>query len=310
MAILKAHATKLYDPSEIAAIGIAYQMHGLVCVDSHQQVLRDSIIWCDSRAVDTGNKAFETIGREKCLKHLLNSPGNFTASKLAWVKQNEPAVFSRIDKVMLPGDFIAMKMTGEISTTVSALSEGTFWDFPANEVSADVLRYFGFDRSLIPATKNVFSEHGRLKKDVAMMLSLTPGIPVTYKAGDQPNNALSLQVLDPGEVAATAGTSGVVYAVSDAFRYDHQSRVNSFAHVNHTASHHRIGVLLNINGTGILNRWVRDLAGKNFSYQEMNQLASRVPPGSEGLFILPFGNGAERMLNNKIVRRTLSRNRF
>lgn len=301
MAVRKAHATKAYDPLRIGAIGIAYQMHGLVCVDKNQELLRDSIIWCDSRAVEIGSRSFDDIGREKCLKHLLNSPGNFTAAKLAWVKQQEPGIYSRIDKIMLPGDYIAMKLTGNIGTTVSALSEGIFWDFQTNALSEDVLAYFDFDHNMIPATRDVFSDHGQIRKDVAEILSLKPGIPVTYKAGDQPNNALSLQVLDPGEVAATAGTSGVVYAVSDQLRSDQQSRVNSFAHVNHTNGLHRLGVLLNINGTGILNKWVRNIAGRDYTYQQMNELASHVPPGSEGLFILPFGNGAERMLNNKIL---------
>ena len=300
-AIQKAHATKTYDPNDIRAIGIAYQMHGLVLVDKKQQILRDSIIWCDSRAVETGNKIFKAIGEEKCLTHLLNSPGNFTASKLAWVKQNEPEIYAQIDKVMLPGDFIAMKMTGELTTSIVALSEGIFWDFANNELSKDVFDYFGFDHSFIPPIKNVFSEHGKLSVSIAKELSLKAGIPITYKAGDQPNNALSLNVLQPGEVAATAGTSGVVYAVSDQLRYDKQSRVNSFAHVNYTGHEIRLGVLLNINGTGILNRWIRNIAGPALTYQQINDAAASIPPGSEGLVILPFGNGAERMLNNKTI---------
>ena len=300
-AILKANAGAKYHPKDIGAIGIAYQMHGLVLVDKQQQVLRHSIIWCDSRAVETGNRAAAAIGEEKSLSHLLNSPGNFTASKLAWVKENEPDIYDRIYKIMLPGDFIAMKLTGQISTSISSLSEGIFWDFKNNELSADVFNCFGFNKELIPAIEPVFSVHGRVTAEVANSLSLTPGIPVTYKAGDQPNNALSLNVLEPGEVAATAGTSGVIYGVSDALTYDPQSRVNTFAHVNYTKDKIRTGVLLCINGTGILNRWVKNLIGGPASYADMNAAASLVPPGSGGLKVLPFGNGAERMLNNKIV---------
>ncbi len=300
-AIKKAHATKLYDPKNIAAIGIAYQMHGLVLVDKDQQVLRDSIIWCDSRAVPYGDKAFATIGEEKCLSHLLNSPGNFTAAKLAWVKENEPEIYEKIYKLMLPGDFIAMKLTGSITTSISSLSEGIFWDFKEDALSEDVLTFFGFDRTVIPSIQNVFSEHGRVSQSIADELQLTAGIPVSYKAGDQPNNALSLNVLEPGEVASTAGTSGVIYGVSDQLAYDPQSRVNSFAHVNYTSDNKRIGVLLCINGTGILNRWLKETAGKNDSYATLNEAAAKIKPGSNGLSILPFGNGAERMLNNKIV---------
>lgn len=300
-AILKAHALKLYNPADIKAIGIAYQMHGLVLVNKNQEVLRNSIIWCDSRAVDLGNAAFSAIGEGKCLSHLLNSPGNFTASKLAWVKQNEPHIFEKVDKIMLPGDFIAMKMTGKISTSISALSEGIFWDFKNNELSKDVFKHYGFDTSLIPDILPVFADHGTLDKAIAAKLSLSPSTIVSYKAGDQPNNALSLNVLNPGEVAANGGTSGVIYGVSDQLAYDSQSRVNTFAHVNYSSQIKRLGVLLCINGTGILNRWVKDVVASGLSYEQMNSEAAKIPLGSSGLKILPFGNGAERMLNNKTI---------
>jgi xylulokinase len=299
-AVLICNAKDLYDPHDIKAIGIAYQMHGLVLVDKDQNVLRNSIIWCDSRAVEIGNKAFDTIGGDKCLSEMLNSPGNFTASKLAWVKENEPGVYEKIDKIMLPGDFIGMKFTGEITTSISALSEGIFWNFKEDEISAEVMNYYGFDKSFIPDVHEVYSEHGILKPEVAVRLGLKAGIPVTYKAGDQPNNALSLNVLKPGEVAATGGTSGVIYGVSDQLTYDKQSRINTFAHVNYTIQQKHLGVLLCINGTGILNRWVKNtFAGA--TYDQMNADAARVDPGSKGIRIIPFGNGAERMLNNKTV---------
>jgi xylulokinase len=309
-AILNANASGTYDPKDIAAIGIAYQMHGLVVVDKNQNALRDSIIWCDSRAVPYGEKALITIGAEKCLSCMLNSPGNFTAAKLAWVKENEPEIFNKIDKIMLPGDFIAMKLTGNITTSVSALSEGIFWNFKEDTLSKEVMKFFDYDESIIPKIKNVFDYHGGLREDVAEKLSLKKGIPVAYKAGDQPNNALSLNVFEPGEVAATAGTSGVIYGVSDQLTYDKQSRVNSFAHVNYktsfakgegAGSEVRIGVLLCINGTGILNKWIKNLIGSATSYDALNESASNINPGSNDLYVLPFGNGAERMLNNKIV---------
>ena len=304
--IVKLHqAAKLalpsYDSNNIAAIGIAYQMHGLVLVDKNKKALRDSIIWCDSRAVPYGDKAFDTIGHEKCLSHLLNSPGNFTAAKLAWVKEYEPKVFAQIHKIMLPGDFIAMQLTGEITTSIAALSEGIFWDFKSNCISKDVLNYFGFDESIFPTVKDVFSNHGALSASIANTLSLKAGIPISYKAGDQPNNALSLNVLEPGEVAATAGTSGVIYGVGNTLSYDLQSRVNSFAHVNHTSAENRIGMLLCINGTGILNSWVKKYIGATTNYTTMNEMAASIPAGSDGLTILPFGNGAERIFNNKII---------
>ncbi|MEN9600021.1 MAG: hypothetical protein RL596_2342, partial [Bacteroidota bacterium] len=200
-AIIKLNAQKKYNPLHISAIGIAYQMHGLVVVDAAQKLLRNSIIWCDSRAVDIGEKAFVAIGKQHCLAHLLNSPGNFTASKLAWVKENEPILFEKIDKVMLPGDYIGMQLTGTITTTVSALSEGIFWDFKNKDLSTDVFNYFNFKKSFIPTIQDVFSDHGRVTTTIANELGLKPGTPITYKAGDQPNNALSLHVMHPGEVA-------------------------------------------------------------------------------------------------------------
>ncbi|MCX6270967.1 MAG: FGGY family carbohydrate kinase [Bacteroidetes bacterium] len=288
------------NPSEIKAIGISYQMHGLVMVDKNYQVIRPSIIWCDSRAVNIGDRAIKEIGRGKCLKHLLNSPGNFTASKLKWVKENEPGVYDRIFKIMLPGDYIAMRMTGEIMTTVSGLSEGIFWDFANNDLAGFLLDYYGFNPGLIPDLTGTFALQGRLSKAAAGDLGLMPGTPLTYRAGDQPNNAFSLRVLNPGEVAANAGTSGVVYGVSDRISYDEASRVNTFAHVNHTGKEVRLGVLLCINGTGIQYSWIkRNLLLPEITYDDMNKLASGIPAGSEGITTLPFGNGAERMLGNQ-----------
>lgn len=299
-AILKCHKTNLYNPLDISSIGIAYQMHGLVMVDKNQQVLRNSIIWCDSRAVDIGTKAFEAIGKEKCLSTLLNSPGNFTASKLSWVKENEPEIFEQCAHIMLPGDFIAMKLTGEITTSISALSEGIFFDFQHNCLSKEVVAYFGFSPDLFPPIKPVFSIHGNVLSSVAYKLGLSVQIPVTYKAGDQPNNALSLNVLQPGEVAATAGTSGVIYGVTELLEYDRHSRVNTFAHVNYSDQEKRLGMLLCINGTGSMYRWAKNNFNAGMSYPQMNAAAQLAPLGSNNLRVLPFGNGAERMLNNTL----------
>ncbi len=286
----------------VRAIGISYQMHGLVCVGKDGEPLRDAIIWCDSRAVPYGEAAFKGIGPEKCLSHLLNSPGNFTAAKLAWVKENEPEIFDRIDKIMLPGDYIALKMTGEACTTVGGLSEGMFWDFKENRPASFLMDWFGFDESILPKIVPTFSEQGRLTASAAAELGLEAGIPICYRAGDQPNNALSLNVFNPGDVAATAGTSGVVYGVNGEYGYDPQSRVNTFAHVNHTVEAPRLGILLCVNGTGILNSWVRrNVVSQGISYSEMNDIAAGIPIGSEGVMISPFGNGAERMFGNKEV---------
>ena len=293
-------ATSHIDSTDIRAIGISYQMHGLVCVDSDQQVMRPAIIWCDSRAVPYGEKAFRELGEEFCLEHMLNSPGNFTAMKLAWVKEHEPENYDRIHKFMLPGDYIAMRLSGNICTTASGLSEGILWDFKNDGIATDLLNHFGIDSSLVADIMPTFAEQGRVSASAARELGLHEGTPITYRAGDQPNNALSLNVFEPGEIASTAGTSGVVYGVNGNVDYDKKSRVNTFAHVNHTARNPRTGVLLCINGTGILNSWTkRNFMANGISYAQMNDLAAQSPIGSCGISILPFGNGAERVLENR-----------
>lgn len=292
---------------EIGVIGISYQMHGLVLVDQDRQVLRPSIIWCDSRAVEIGAQAFEQLGRKHCLSHYLNSPGNFTASKLKWVKDNKPRIFEKIHKFMLPGDYIAMRLTGEIQTTISGLSEGILWDYKEEKIADKVLEQYGIPHDIIPEVVPTFGEHGQLSKAAAEELGLKPGVKVTYRAGDQPNNAFSLNVLDPGELAATAGTSGVIYGITDQPQYDDYSRVNTFVHVNHSETERRYGVLLCLNGTGIMNSWMKNnVAGEDVSYDDMNRLAAGIPIGSEGVTALPFGNGAERILENRDLGATIT----
>lgn len=287
------------EASKIQGIGISYQMHGLVIVDKDGKSLRNSIIWCDSRAVEIGNKAYAEIGSEKCAEHLLNSPGNFTASKLKWVKENEPEVYSKIAKYMLPGDYIALKLTGEVTTTKNGLSEGMLWDYKENKVADWLLDYYEINPSLTPNIVENFTNQGIVTEKGSQESGLPVGIPIVYRAGDQPNNALSLNVLRPGEVAATGGTSGVFYAVTET-NSGKSTRVNNFVHVNYSESNPRVGKLLNINGAGIQYRWMRNNIGSE-SYEEMNEKASQVNVGSQGLVVIPFGNGAERMFNNKNI---------
>jgi xylulokinase len=289
-----------FDASLVAGIGIAYQMHGLVLVDKDGNVLRPAIIWCDSRAVSIGNKAFTELGEELCLDNFLNSPANFTASKLKWVKENEPAIFEKIHKIQLPGDYIAFKMTGQLQTTEPGLSEGIFWNFKRKTVASELLDYYQIPESVLPEITDTFSVQGRLTSKAATELGLHPGTPISYRAGDQPNNAFSLCVLNAGEIAATAGTSGVVYGINETLTPDPQSRINTFLHVNNSRETPRNGVLLCVNGTGILNSWLRKTVGE-LSYDQMNHLAGLAPIGAEGLAFLPFGNGAERILVNRLV---------
>ena len=306
-AYLKSALAKVMNESGVAkeqiqAIGISYQMHGLVCVDRSLRPLRDAIIWCDSRAVPYGERAFRELGADKCLPHLLNSPGNFTASKLAWVKEHEPELFEEIYKIMLPGDYIALRLSGEVNTTASGLSEGMLWDFMENRPAKFLMDYFGFPEDILPTVVPTFSVQAKVSKAAAEELGLMEGTPICYRAGDQPNNALSLNVFNPGEIAATAGTSGVVYGVLGNVNYDPKSRVNTFAHVNHGTPDTRLGVLLCINGTGILNAWMRrNMAPEGMSYVEMNEMMAKIPVGSEGVSVIPFGNGAERVLENREI---------
>lgn len=291
--------SRTHSMKDVASIGVTYQMHGLVAVDGEVKPVRDSIIWCDSRAVGIGQEALAGIGYEKCMAHLLNSPGNFTASKLAWVKRNEPEVYSRVFKFMLPGDYIVYKLSGEVTTTGTGLSEQILWDFKEGRRADFVADYYGIDKSMIPDIAPSIGICARTTRQTEAILGIPEGTPIAYRAGDQPNNAFSLDVLEPGEVAATGGTSGVVYGVTDVPKADAQSRVNTFLHVNDTPQAHRYGVLLCINGTGILNSWIRRNVTPDMSYVAMDEAAESVPAGSDGLLVLPFGNGAERVLGNR-----------
>ena len=290
---------KTHSMAEVGAIGITYQMHGMVALDSEGTPLRKAIIWCDSRAVEIGAEALETLGRERCLSHLLNSPGNFTASKLAWVKRNEPQLFERIDRFMLPGDYAAYRLSGEISTTESGLSEQILWDFQDNCRADFVANHYGIPHSIIPSAGKSVGVMAHTNSATEELLGIPAGTPISYRAGDQPNNAFSLNVLDAGEIAATGGTSGVVYGVADTPKADPLSRVNTFLHVNHSAENPRYGILLCINGTGILNSWIRRNVTQGMDYERMNELAASVAAGCDGLLAIPFGNGAERVLENR-----------
>ncbi len=288
------------DSKKISSIGVSYQMHGLVLIDKDGEILRNSIIWCDSRAVSIGMKAFSEIGEEKCMSHLLNSPGNFTASKLKWVKDNDPEVYDKIYKYMLPGDYIAYKLTGEINTTRNGLSEGIIWDYRENKPANWLLKYYGIDTNLTPDIIDNFSVQGKTNSISSKETGLAIDIPITYRAGDQPNNALSLNVFNPGEAAASGGTSGVIYSITDNLNSKEPSRINHFAHVNYTDNLKCIGKLLCINGAGIQYRWLRNHS-IDASYEKMNEMASKISVGSDGISVIPFGNGAERMLNNKNI---------
>ena len=286
-----------FDMGQVASIGISYQMHGLVAVDRDVRPVRDAIIWCDSRAVALGEEAMQGIGPARCLGSLLNSPGNFTASKLAWVKRNEPDLYAKIWKFMLPGDYIAYRLTGEVTTTATGLSEGILWDFAENRRADFVADWYGIEQDKFAELVPALGVQAHTTAEIQRELGIPAGTPVSYRAGDQPNNAFSLDVLKPGEIAATAGTSGVVYGVTDVPRADPQSRVNTFLHVTDSAEP-RMGVLLCINGTGIMNAWTRRNFCPQLSYGDINDLAATVPAGSDGLLVLPFGNGAERVLGN------------
>ncbi|HMU03588.1 MAG TPA: FGGY family carbohydrate kinase, partial [Saprospiraceae bacterium] len=287
-------------PHEIKGIGISYQMHGLVLIDKDHQVLRPSIIWCDSRAVSIGSEAFEQLGETYFQQNLLNSPGNFTISKLKWVKDNEPDIYKRIYKILLPGDYINMKLTGKVNTTISGLTEGMFWNYKEKRIAYEVLHHFDLDHKFIPEITGTFSVMGEVNAEAAAATGLQIGTPVTYRAGDQPNNALALNIMKPGEIAATSGTSGVLYGIVDKYLYDPQSKVNAFAHVNYEENFKSLGILLCLNGAGIQYAWVKhQIALSGGTYEDMERMVASVGVGSDGICILPFGNGAERIFDNK-----------
>ncbi|MGB5654128.1 MAG: FGGY family carbohydrate kinase [Robiginitalea sp.] len=287
-------------PEAIAGIGIAYQMHGLVTLDAAGHSVRPAIIWCDSRAISIGDQSLEELGETRCQTHLLNVPGNFTASKLRWMQLEEPEAFEKTQTFLLPGDYIAYRLTGKPQTTASGLSEGILWDFQKGEPAYWLLEHWGMPDSLVPEIVPTFGYQAGVNKAGALATGLPEGTPVFYRAGDQPNNAFTLNVLEPGIVAATGGTSGVLYGITDSPEVTELRRFNHFLHVNHTPEHFRIGQLLCINGAGSLYRWLKDQLDVS-GYDHMNALAREIPVGSDGLVCFPFGNGAERMLENKSI---------
>lgn len=289
--------------ANVKAIGIAYQMHGLVAMNDSFIPLRPAIIWCDSRAIPLGEKAFQEIGEEKALKKLLNSPGNFTAAKLAWVKNNEPDIYNKIAFIGLPGDWLAARLTGQLNATVSGLSEGIFIDHSTGQISNDVLNAFSIDKNFIKQPGESFRRFGKVLPTWCDEFGFNADAEVCYVAGDQPNNAFSLSAINPGEVAINAGTSGVLYAVSETPVVDMQQRVNTFAHVTHTTNKPSFGVLACVNGTGIQYSWLRHMLANNgdLSFIDLNNLAKTAPPGCDGLHVFSFGNGAERILNNRNI---------
>ncbi len=284
--------------ARVLGIGIGYQMHGLVLVDDGHRPTRDAIIWCDSRAASIGDRAADALG-DYWMGNLLNSPGNFTASKLRWVIENEPDTIARSRWAMLPGDYIALRLTGRPLTSNSGLSEMALWDFAAGDRSHRLLEQFEIPDGMIPEAVPTCGPQGRLRPDMAAALGLPESVEVTFRAGDQPTNALALGVMEPGEVAATAGTSGVIYSVTaDAFA-DPLQRVNTFLHVNRSSREAANGVLCCVNGCGSLMNWIRNkLFDADRSYDDLNELAQTAPLGADGLLVHPFGNGAERILGN------------
>ena len=291
------------DLKQIKAIGISYQMHGLVLTDKDLNVLRPSIIWCDSRAASIGEKYYQEKGASFFQDRVLQSPGNFTASKLKWVQENEPQLFDQIAHMMLPGDFLAAKFSGVAQTSKSGLSEAALWDYKKNALAEEVLEALDLPRAVIPEIVPNFSHQATIAPKIAEALGLSKNVEITYRAGDQPNNALALNVNKPGEIATTAGTSAVIYSVTDQDAFDAENRINTFLHVNNTEAQKRNGVLLCINGSGILYQWLRKMlsTGKDelLSYDFLNAQAAKVGPGSDGLHFYPFGNGVERIFNNK-----------
>lgn len=276
---------------QVEAIGIAYQMHGLVLVDSQFQPVRPSIIWCDGRNIQESQILAESLGLDALENRLLNKPGTLTLAKLAWVAEHEPETLAKAHTFGLPGDFIAYKLTGEWSTTKSGYSEMVGWDFGASIPFEEGFRKAGWKLPLPEARPNL-EEGAPIQKVIAEKLGLPPSARVTYRAGDQPNNAFGLGVLQQGETAISAGTSGVLYGIGDSSPGLHEG-INRFLHVNS-----QIGVLMCLNGVGSALAFARRTWFQNQSYEALSELASQANPENCPYFF-PFGNGAERILSER-----------
>ncbi|MFL6335582.1 MAG: xylulokinase [Pyrinomonadaceae bacterium] len=275
---------------EIACVGLTGQMHGAVLLDERDEPLRPSIIWCDVRTHEQCRALTEQVGAERLIQ-LVSNPAleGFTLPKMLWVREREPEVWGRVRSVLLPKDYVRLRLTGEKATDVADASGTLLFDVTHRKWSDEMLELAGLDRSLLPRAFESSEITGRVSAEGAKATGLLEGTPVVAGAGDQAAGAVGMGIVRPGAVSATIGTSGVVFAATDRPALDPKGRVHTFCH----AVPERWHVLGVSQGAGLSLRWFRDQFGAGADdgrdpYERLGEEADTVPPGADGVLWAPY----------------------
>ncbi len=271
--------------SEVKGVGLSGQMHGLVILDAESRVIRDALIWCDQRSQAQVDWVNAKVGRENILRYTANPVlTGFTLPKLLWVRDNEPANFERVRKVLLPKDYVRFKLTGEFATEVSDASGMSMFDVVQRRWSWEMMDAVGLDRSILPVCRESVETSGVISAEAAALTGLVAGTPVVGGGGDQASSAVGNGIVDAGAVSCTLGTSGVVFAHMEKVAYDPAGRVHTFCHAV-KGKWHVMGVT---QGAGLSLQWFRNQLAPGTPYDTLTAEAAKSPAGAQGLTWLPY----------------------
>jgi len=271
--------------SQVKGIGLSGQMHGLVMLDGTGSVIRPALIWCDQRSQAQVDAVNAQLGRENILRYIANPVlTGFTLPKLLWVRDNEPHLFARMRRMLLPKDYIRFCLTGEFATEVSDASGTALFDVVNRRWSYEMIDGLGLNRTTLPKCYESSEISGKITPRVAEQTGLAAGTPVVGGGGDQAASAVGNGIVEPGIVSCTLGTSGVVFAHMDQVAYDPAGRVHTFCHAVRD-KWHVMGVT---QGAGLSLQWFRNQLAPGTAYDELMKEAEQSPAGAQGLFWLPY----------------------
>jgi xylulokinase len=269
----------------IRGIGLSGQMHGLVLLDENSQIIRPALIWCDQRSQRQVDAINAKVGPRTVLDLTANPVlTGFTLPKLLWVRDEEPASYERVRKILLPKDYIRFKLTGEFATEVSDASGTSLFDVTNRRWSNQMAEALGIDRAILPRVYESSEVTGAVTSAAAVSTGLKPGTPVVGGGGDQAASAIGNGIVETGAVSCTVGTSGVVFAYLDKPAYDDLGRVHTFCHAI-PGTWHVMGVT---QGAGLSLQWFRNRLVPGTGYDDLTAEATLSPRGSQGLFWLPY----------------------
>jgi xylulokinase len=290
VAIRKALQLANVSPASIACVGFSGQMHGAVLLDERDEVIRPALIWCDQRTQAQCDELRNIFGERRLIELTCNPPlTNFTLTKMLWVREHEPQNWVRVRKVMLPKDYVRLRLTGESAIDVADASGTLMLNVAKRQWAGEVLEKTGIDGRVLPKLCESPEICGRICDAGARESGLAAGTPVVAGAGDQAAGAVGIGINRPGTVSATIGTSGVVFAATDRPALDPRGRLHTFCH----AIPDRWHVMGVTQAAGLSLRWFRDQLGGGEAlpgdgYDQMCAAAARVSPGSEGAYWAPY----------------------